>query len=228
MFLLFFFININNIKYINVVIRVKRILKYYQEQWDFNIDSISSGFNLNVDQYLITFYLGKDALTVYQTASKIYSSFISLASAVGAVIIPRAMILNGVSNKFRAIMLPFVIFSMVFSIAHFILAPSISNLLFNLPIKLNESVFIILSIVIFVRYLSAAAGSSLMIIGLQKIRATINILVNIITVIVAVLLGFFIQYDINKIILLVLFSQILMLLIYIAFIMKVRNESIHK
>ncbi|MFH0288650.1 hypothetical protein ACGRSR_13580 [Vibrio owensii] len=207
--------------------RFSNVTRYYKSQWEYNLDSIVSGFNLNIDQYLIVFYLGKEALTVYQSASKIYSAFISLAGAIGAIIIPNAVKENEITKKAKGIVIPFLLFSFAFALVHLIVAPTLSDLLFNLPIKLDESVFIMLSLIILTRYLNAGFGSTLMVLNMQYIRANANLLFNILIIVFSLISSLFMDFDMQDILMTVLFSQILILITYVYFVRRAINEKVY-
>lgn len=202
----------------------KKIYEHFKNQWDYSVDSIFSGLNMNINQYIITYYLGKESLTIYQSANKIYLAFISLAGAIGAIIIPKAKNRNEKKDVIKIIMIPFMLFGGLLFFIHLTLSEIVSNALFTFPVKLNEEVFFVLSLFILIRYMSAGAGSSLMICGMQKIRAKINVLINIFTIAISLFIGLFIKYDIIGILYVVLLSQLMMFISYLWFIFKVYND----
>jgi len=189
---------------------VSYTLNYYKRLSAFSIDSILTGLNNNLDTYFIMFLVGKDSLALYQSANKIYMACITLASAIATVIIPSASLMDTALLRLIKVIAPFSMFGCGLAVLYFMFSEWLSVILFDFDLKLDTYIFQLLSLLIFIRYLSASLGSGLMICGYQRVRAKINFFVNVISIFI----GAFYITNIESAVMVVIFSQVLILIAY--------------
>ncbi|NBA98225.1 hypothetical protein [Pseudomonas sp. R5(2019)] len=210
----FYFIAIRNNSIFSSLtnFNISEIKQYYTKLKHYSIDSIFSNISTQIDNLLIPILFGKEAFALYQPLSKLLSSGLTFSGAIGAFAIPLASTYKSNIKKLIFLNSIFIGFGLAAGITFFSLSKIFISYFFGEMFVLDESIILLLSLTLAVRFFSAGSGSFLTLTGKQKTRATINSIITSISIFA----GSFFSSSISELLTILLASQLLILTGYIA------------
>lgn len=152
---------------------------------NYGLDGFFSGISGNIDSYLVALLFGKEALAIYQQASRFYLAFMSMAMGVAGVALPLAQRLEDTGKKLFVIFSMFSLCGLALSIVYCICVPFLAPHLFGFEEILDSRVYYLLGGVILLRYVAAGFGAWLSMRGDQGLRVVINFIMLVFVVVFA-------------------------------------------
>jgi len=157
--------------------------------------------------------LGREIYGTYQPISRLYNSALAMVGAVSSFIIPLASTFNSNRKKWLILKMIFTIFGLLACIGMLIFSEYIISHFFGVGFIKESTTIRFLAAILFVRYMAAGSGSFLTLIGRQRIRAIINVVLTV----TAFIVGYIYTESINHVLFVILISQTLLLVFYTIF-----------
>ena len=194
-------------------INLSTIYSYFSRLKYYSIDSIFSNLNILLDNSIIILVLGREIYGTYQPISRLYNSALAMVGAVSSFIIPLASTFNSNRKKWLILKMIFTIFGLLACIGMLIFSEYIISHFFGVGFIKESTTIRFLAAILFVRYMAAGSGSFLTLIGRQRIRAIINVVLTV----TAFIVGYIYTESINHVLFVILISQTLLLVFYTIF-----------
>lgn len=182
-------------------------LRYYL------VDSIASNVGVRADSIAISLFCGQFALASFQPAARVYYSALALASVVAGVVVPVAG-RPGYSHPARLLTVSFFAAGGAISIAYLLFMGVFAEFAFGENYKVTVTIYAIIALTLFVRYVAAGAGAYLTLMGAQKFRAMAGSWILLITLIVLIVLGVLRFATVERILMMISLSQIVTSAVY--------------